>query len=193
MDAASYLTMIRRYWRSIIGVALVGGALGVAAGLAAVPLYSSSAKVLFVGTDGPTVQLAVQSYADLARTEAVLEPAADRLGIEDYRDLQKQVAAGAPLISQIIVITVNDDEADRAAEIANAVAASVVQQSEDDAAGLGDGVFQSRVVETATPADQPVGSGAAGAVMTGVLGGLVLGMLQALARWRRARARSRPE
>ncbi len=190
MDAANFLIMVRRYWRSIVVAGLIGGGLGMVAGALATPVYSSSAKVLFVGTDGPTVQLAVQSYADLAKTEAVLEPAAGRLGVDDYRELRNHVAAGAALISQIIVVTATDDEPGRAADIADAVAASVVEQADDDAAGLGEGVFRSRVVETATAAAEPVGSGTAGAVMSGVLAGLVLGMLVALVRWRRARARS---
>ncbi|MFT2692204.1 polysaccharide biosynthesis tyrosine autokinase [Clavibacter zhangzhiyongii] len=135
MELREYIRILRRSWVLILLVLLLG--VGAAAGYSLVqtPEYRASAKVFVSTQSAGTVQdlsqgssftqQAVKSYADVVSTPVVLEPVIARLGLDATADsLAPRVTATAAVDTVIIEIAVQDEQAESAAAIANAVAGS---------------------------------------------------------------------
>ncbi|WP_236006669.1 YveK family protein [Clavibacter zhangzhiyongii] len=135
MELREYVRILRRSWVLILLVLLLG--VGAAAGYSLVqtPEYRASAKVFVSTQSAGTVQdlsqgssftqQAVKSYADVVSTPLVLEPVIARLGLDATADsLAPRVTATAAVDTVIIEIAVQDEQAESAAAIANAVAGS---------------------------------------------------------------------
>ncbi|MFT2710309.1 polysaccharide biosynthesis tyrosine autokinase [Clavibacter sp. Sh2126] len=135
MELREYIRILRRSWILILLALLLG--VGAAAGysLAQTPEYRASAKV-FVSTQSAGsvtdlsqgnafTQQAVKSYADVVSTPVVLEPVIAQLGLDETAEtLAPRISASAAADTVIIEIAAEDQQAESAASIANAVAKS---------------------------------------------------------------------
>ncbi|MDJ0337975.1 polysaccharide biosynthesis tyrosine autokinase [Cryobacterium sp. PH31-O1] len=195
MEPIDYLRTITRRWLLIIIVGLLGGA--VAWGYAAtLPTQYQATNSVFVTSDrGETTsellqtstftQNLVESYAQLATTPTVLGPVISRLGLEtSTQALASRVTAVTPLNTVFIEITVTSRSAAQAVDLADAVSESLATAVEN-LAPKGPDNLPSITVKTVSPAQLPGSPFAPNTqliVLTGLLLGLVLGVLYALAR-----------
>ncbi|OUE21049.1 Tyrosine-protein kinase YwqD [Clavibacter michiganensis] len=135
MELREYIRILRRSWILILLALLFG--VGAAAGYSLVqtPEYRATAKVFVSTQSAGTVsdlsqgnsftQQAVKSYADVVSTPVVLEPVIAQLGLaETAESLAPRVSASAAADTVIIEIAAQDQQAETAAVIANAVAKS---------------------------------------------------------------------
>ena len=135
MELREYIRILRRSWILILLALLLG--IGAAAGYSLVqtPEYRASAKVFVSTQSAGTVsdlsqgnsftQQAVKSYADVVSTPVVLEPVIAQLGLDETAEsLAPRVSASAAADTVIIEIAAQDQQAETAAVIANAVAKS---------------------------------------------------------------------
>jgi len=152
LELRDYLRVVRKGWIIIVAATLAGVAVGALASLLATPTYVSSTR-LFVSvqaqessTTGDLVQGSsaaqqkVRSYVDVVTSDAVLAPVIDELGLDlTPAQLAAQVSADSPLNTVLINVTVTDTDAQRAADVVNAVSASfadvVVDELESPAGG----------------------------------------------------------
>ncbi|MBC7632320.1 polysaccharide biosynthesis tyrosine autokinase [Aeromicrobium sp.] len=136
MDLNEYVNVLRKRWLTIAVTAILGAVAGYGWAATTTPTYQATSKVFVSLSNGNTVndlvqgstftQNLVQSYAQLVPTPAVLDPIIAQLGLDTTaRRLAKSVAADTPLNTVIIEISVTDSRADRASQIANAVAAQL--------------------------------------------------------------------
>lgn len=134
MDVRDYLRLVRKRWILIVAFVVGAIALGAVYTLATPKKYEASAR-MFVALDngGDTSQLAqgnsfaqarVQSYTQVATSPAVLTPVIKSLHLDmTVKELAGKVSADAPLNKVIINLHVTDGSPERAAQLANAVAA----------------------------------------------------------------------
>jgi tyrosine-protein kinase len=139
MDLKQYLALLRRRWLYVLAGVLVGTAAAAAFAWSQAPTYTAS-TVLFVSTPSDQVdpaqayqgglfsQQRVQSYAAIVASPIVLSPVQKQLGLkESMQTLQRNVTASAPLNTVLVDISVNDHDAQRARDIANAITRRLVQ------------------------------------------------------------------
>ncbi|TFB75824.1 polysaccharide biosynthesis tyrosine autokinase [Cryobacterium glaciale] len=195
MEPIDYLRTITRRWLLIIIVGLLGGA--VAWGYAAsLPAQYQATNSVFVTSDrGETTsellqtstftQNLVESYAQLATTPTVLGPVINQLGLDiSTQALASRVSAVTPLNTVFINITVTSRSAAQAVDLADAVSDSLATAVEN-LAPKGPDNLPSITVKTVSPAQLPGSPFAPNTqliVLTGLLLGLALGVLYALAR-----------
>lgn len=137
MDVREQLLVLRRSWRLITTFALLGTIFAGVASLLTPTSYTASTS-LFVSTQnsetsaelqqGSVFALArVQSYVDVTSKPAVLQPVIDKLGLGMTPEaLAAKIKTSTARNTVIIEIEARDRSAQRSAEIANAVAASLV-------------------------------------------------------------------
>lgn len=137
MDVREQLLVLRRSWRLIAVLSLVGM---IGAGLASLltPTTYTASTSLFVSTQnsetsaelqqGSVFALArVQSYVDVTSKPTVLQPVVDKLGLNMTPEaLSAKIKASTARNTVIITIEAQDRSAERSADIANAVAASLI-------------------------------------------------------------------
>lgn len=195
MELGEYVRIVRKHWIVImlIGLLGLGGAYAYAKSLPATYRATASIIVSSIGGEsvGELVQGAtytdnrIESYAQLATSPYVLEPVIAELDLSmTPRTLARMVIASRPVSTYFLEIRVTDGIPQRAAEIANAVSrelARAVAELEGDEAG-GQSTVQLTVVATAMPPAFPSGPNTRLYVATGLLVGLALGVLFALAR-----------
>lgn len=195
MELSEYIRILRKNWVIIVALFLV--TLGVATiyTLTRVPTYQSSSTV-FVSTQGGSTaaelqqgssftQARINTYVGLATTPAVLAPVIAELGLESSAEtLSRGVTASAALNSTLITVTASDPDPERAADIANAVAASlaVVVPSLEPEGEDGSSPVRLSPVRDAQPADDPSSPNAALNLALGGLIGLVLGIVATIVR-----------
>lgn len=137
VELRDYIRILRRNWLFIVLLVLVAVAAASAYSITRTPIYSASTKV-FVSTQmGDTsselvqgnnfTQARVKTYSSLVDTPIVLLPVIARLELKDTlpEDLAPDVSASAPLDTTLIEITVTNADPALAANIANAVGASL--------------------------------------------------------------------
>ena len=195
MEPIDYLRTITRRWLLIVIVGLIGGA--AAWGYAStIPAQYQATNSVFVTSDrGETTsellqsstftQNLVQSYAQLATTPTVLEPVISRLGLNiSAQALAARVTAVTPLNTVFINITVTSRSAAQAVSLADAISDSLATTVEN-LAPKGPDNLPSITLKTVSPAQLPGAPFAPNTqliVITGLLLGLVAGVLYALAR-----------
>lgn len=195
MEPVDYMRTITKRWLLIVIVGLLGGA--VAWGYAAtLPAQYQATNSVFVTSDrGETTsellqtstftQNLVQSYAQLATTPTVLGPVISERGLNISTEaLASRVTAVTPINTVFINITVTSRSAAEAVELADAVSASL-STTVESLAPTGPDNLPSITVKTVSPAQLPSSPFAPNTqliVITGVILGLVLGVLYALAR-----------
>ena len=195
MEPIEYLRTVTRRWLLIVITGLLGAA--AAWGYAAtIPAEYQATNSVFVTSDrGETTsellqtstftQNLVQSYAQLATTPTVLDPVISRLGLNiSSQALATRVTAVTPLNTVFINITVTSRSAQQSVDLADAVSSSLATTVEN-LAPKGPDNLPSITVKTVSPAQLPGSPSAPNTqliVITGLLLGLVLGVLYALAR-----------
>lgn len=193
MELDDYVRLLRRYWRSIALPVVVGALVGWALSTTATPVYSSSARVLFVGPDGPTTQFATLTYRDLVSTPRVLQPVADELDLGDGAPLGGRVVASGSTGSAIITITAEDADPQLAASISQGVAESLIAEAaEVEALASEEPITHGSVVAAAGVPSVPVSPDTRFYVVGGGFAGLLVGLGQALVRYWRSRGMRAP-
>ncbi len=138
VELLEYFRILRRKWPVIVAAALIGAGVAAAACLLLKPTYTAETQ-LFVAIQssgsasdlqqGNTFgQARVQSYVKTVTTPMVLQPAIDSLGIETTPDeLARNIKATADLNTVLITIAVSGGSAAETANVAQAVADSLVR------------------------------------------------------------------
>jgi len=195
MEFQQYLHILRRYWRSALATVLACVAVAAVVTLLQKPTYASTASVFISvesgGTAGELSQGAtyaerqVGSFVSVATSAMVLQPVIDELGLDlSVKQLADKLSVSSPAATSIIRVAADDEYAQRSADLANAVAASLQRSTEELAPPGPDG---NRLV-SATIIDQAVAPAAPSAprptmnLALGVLLGLLVGFGQAVLR-----------
>ncbi|MFJ4970011.1 lipopolysaccharide biosynthesis protein [Streptomyces sp. NPDC088755] len=171
------LTRLPPWWPLPVCV-LLGTASGLSYGLLASPQYEATSYAMAVAEEetDPSAALGyAQSYGRLVTSDATLSYAQGAAG-EPVRALRSQVRSETSPDSPMIAVTGTSEDADRAADIANAVIEAVVVSSGHVSEDTGVKLIQ---FTHAMKPDQPVSpsvplGSAVGAAAGGLLGGLVL-------------------
>ncbi|MDN3311623.1 polysaccharide biosynthesis tyrosine autokinase [Microbacterium oryzae] len=136
MELSDYIRVLRKNWIVILVITLVGVGAAAVYSLTRTPLYESTSEVMISSQAGSTIAeqqqgnsytlARVASYVELATTPRVLDDVISELGLKtSARSLAQSVSATSPLNTTIVAVTATDADATRAADIANAVAASL--------------------------------------------------------------------
>jgi polysaccharide biosynthesis transport protein len=188
VDLRDYVLVVRQHLVFITVTTLVG--LLVAAGATALipPTYQSQAQV-FVSVQGQGTdqllqvsdfsQQRVKSYVEAITSPLVLDPVIADLGLPmDASELGRNLQATVPLDTVLINLTASDDDAQRAADIVNAVTAQFVRTVPELEEPTGDAAFpvQVTVLRQGTAAEDPVSLSLPINLAMGLLGGLVIGL-----------------
>jgi len=138
-DTFALLPLLRRWWWALLlGALLAGGAaLFVTSHMS--PEYKGEAKFIVGPINANADDLGAsgslaRTYSELAADRPVLRYAIDRAGSDlTVKELQKSLTATANDITRILTITVLDDSARKAANLANAIGARLRKLSRADA------------------------------------------------------------
>ena len=142
MELRDYLRILRKHWLVIVALTVLGAGAGLAYATFTTPVYTSSARV-FVSTTGAasTSELAqgnsytmqrVQTYSELVKTAAVIQPTIDALGLtESVGAVRGRVSATSPANTTIIDITAKGSDGQAAASLATEVARQLITVVED--------------------------------------------------------------
>jgi len=152
MDVAGYLAIARRWWLLIALATVLGGVGGWLGSSTAPRTYESQARLLVgpVNADFDTLRAAeqlTQTYANVATSDAVLSGAGSESGIS-AAELRDVVSARADGPARLVTIRAKSVDPARAAELANAVSASLATFA-SAAAARPEGEI--RVVDPGTP------------------------------------------
>lgn len=192
MDLLDLLPILRRRW--IVPVATVAAfVLVVMVFLAAAPTVYSTNAQLFVATapatEGPQADdggaLAIgrtRSYTDLVDAPEVVFAVIEALDLDlTPEQVRSRVAASAPLGQVLIDVAVSDEDPDRAAAIANAVAVALADHLADVEVAVGAlPPVQATLVRPASPPAAPVASPTMLLLGFAVMAGLLVGTASAV-------------
>ncbi|WP_308492983.1 polysaccharide biosynthesis tyrosine autokinase [Microbacterium terrisoli] len=136
MELSDYIHILRKHWIAIALITLLG--IGVAAGysLTRTPQYEASSTVVVSTQTGDSIAdlqqgnsftlARVNTYTNLVTTPSVMVPVIDKLKLNTtVTKLTDRVSATSPLNTTLITITATDPSPMQAANIANALAASL--------------------------------------------------------------------
>lgn len=137
VELRDYLGLLRKYWRRISALTLVGIAVAAVYSLLVTPTYTSTTSVLLTVQSGDSAgELAsgssyterqVTSFAEVAESYVVLQPVIDQLGLGGTpEDLAERVHVRIPANTAILAIEVQDSDPDRATQTAAAVGQRLV-------------------------------------------------------------------
>ena len=195
MELRDYLVILRKSWFLILVFALLGVGGAAAVTLVMTPKYTSTTTVFVSSesasnvsdlTQGNTFTLSrVKTYADLVTTPSVLEPVIAALGLGvSSSELAQGITASASTNTTLITISVEDPDAVRAAEIANAVGSSLTSVVADIETPTDSDTSPVRltVVEKATATFTPSSPNVLLNLALGVLVGIALGLAIAVLR-----------
>lgn len=192
MELTDYIRILRKNWVIILVAALVGVGVGAAWSLTRTPQYEASSTVFVSTQAGASIQelqqgstftqSRVQTYTQLVTTPIVMNPVIAELELGTTASaLDAQVTASAALNTTLITITVTDPDPVQAAEIANALGASLTAAVEQIEAVQGaDGTETSPVrlsrVRDALPPLEPSSPNVPLNLALGGLVGLAIGI-----------------
>lgn len=190
MELTDYIRILRKNWLIIVVATLLG--VGVAAGwsLTRTPQYEASSTVFVSSQAGGTIgelqqgqnftQSRVTTYSNLVSTPIVMGPVIAQLELGmTAGELASKVSASSPLNTTLITITVTDSDAVRAAEIANALGASLTSAVQEIETPQGEGAtspVRLTRVKDAIPPLTPSSPNVPLNLALGALVGLALGL-----------------
>ena len=202
MTLRSYVRVLRKRWRIIVALTLLGLG-GAAAVTMLLPVTYSAQATAFVAITAPGTDTAnsnsnnslyqssqfalqrVKSYSDVVNSPAVLEPVIAQLNLNTTVDeLQHRVTADNPVDTVLLNVTAKDSSAAGAQRTANAVTdqlGKVIERLETSKEGTTPPVK----VTTAVPASVPVAPISPRTnlnIVLGLLVGLSLGIVAAVMR-----------
>jgi polysaccharide biosynthesis transport protein len=137
MELADYLAILRKYWASVLGVAIIGVVVAAVVSLLTTPTYTATASVFVTVQSGGTAadlnqgstyaENQVKSFAQVVTMPVVLDPVISELGLDvTTAQLAQQITVTIPTNTAVIQVAVVDTDAIRTAQIANAVANQLV-------------------------------------------------------------------
>ena len=186
MELRDYLRILHKNWILLLVLLLVGLGGGTAYALLQEPKYTASTQLyVSVRTDGAATGDLVQgttfarqmvtSYVDVVTTALVLEPVIEELGLDiSVGALGSQISATTPLNTVLIDITVTNTDPERAAEIANAVAASFTEAVQGTLElPAAEGAVSPVSINVTEPATAPTSATSPNVRMLILLGGLL--------------------
>lgn len=198
MEIPDILRSLRRRWAVVLGFLMAGIAAAAASICFATPEYDATTRLYITiasaesgsATDlvqgGNAAQQRVHSYVDIVSTPRVLQPAIEELGLNTTADdLARSVRASSPNESVLLNITVRDDSPRRAADTANAIAASFTRLVTDDLEAPKTDAPSPVSVRIVQPALEPTDRATpqtTRSLLLGIGGGLATGILAALLR-----------
>lgn len=198
MTADQFLMALSKHWREVLGVVLMGVLASLGFAVTRPVLYESSSTVYVSaeqsGSRGGVIQsshyvdVAVQSLAKVGTTPQVLGPVIRKLGLRvTDRQLAEHVSVDVGTNTVVLTVRALDRSAAGSARLANAVRASLaIRQSE-----LSSSVVSAtgrvpaltvHTVSTAQPPSTSVSPNLRFILASGVLAGLLLGLLYAVSR-----------
>ena len=195
MDPIQYVNALRKRWVTVVAFVLLGALAGFLYTAAQPVLYRATSSV-FVSSQrgGSTSELVqgttftenlVESYAELATLPVVLDPVIEQLGLDvSAKALANSISADIKINTVIIEVTAVSTDRRQAAALANAVTASLATQAPALAPSTdeeGPAIAMKQVAQAQVPS-RPFSPNRNLFVTTGILGGLALGVVYALAR-----------
>ncbi|MGO0577078.1 Wzz/FepE/Etk N-terminal domain-containing protein [Ornithinimicrobium panacihumi] len=127
----SLSSVLAKGWGWIVRLALLGAALGVAAGFLWPKTYEASAVLIL--SEQPGGQLSMETEQLVASSTEIMTHAAEGLGTTAAQ-VRQAVSVSVPRGAKALRFTAEADQAGRAAELANAVAVAYRDQGTDAAA-----------------------------------------------------------
>ncbi|MDL5352755.1 polysaccharide biosynthesis tyrosine autokinase [Microbacterium sp. zg-YB36] len=191
MELREYVRILRRNWAIIVAVTLLGVGVAAAWSLSRTPEYRAQSTVFVSSQAGESIaeleqgssftQSRVATYANLVTTPIVLDPAVETLDVDvESADLAAHVRATVVPNTSLITIAVTDTDPERAADTANAVAASLAATVEALESADGSGGTPSPVrltpVHAARAPQSPSGPNVRLDLLIGGLIGAAVGM-----------------
>lgn len=195
MELSDYIRILRKNWLVMVVLTLLGAAVMVGYTLTRTPIYESSSTVFVSTQAGNTAaelqqgstftQARINTYVGLVSTPIVLDRVIDSLDLDvTAKSLANQVKVTAAPNSTLITVTVSDQDAARAADVANAIATSLsaaVPRLEPEASD-GSSPVRLSLVSQAESAVAPSSPNTSLNVGLGVFIGLALAVLVAVLR-----------
>lgn len=195
MELQQYLKVFRDYWRSILATLFVVVIATAGYTLMQAPTYTATATVFVTVESGDSAgelsqgasyaERQVQSFVQVVETAAVLDPVIDEFSLDSTsRSLAGQISASSPNSTSLIDITASGGDATETAELANAVAASLVVTVDDLAptSSNGQGLVSASVIDPATVPNTPSAPKPTTNIALGIILGALIGLGQALLR-----------
>lgn len=136
MELHDYIRILRKSWLLIVVATLLGVGIAAAYSLTRTPQYEASSTVA-VSTQGSGsvaelqqgssfAQTRINTYVGLVKTPMVLNPVIAQMDLDmTSTELARKVSASAALNTTLITVTVEDADPVLAAELANAITASL--------------------------------------------------------------------
>lgn len=196
MTLKAYLRILRKRWRTVLILAILGAVAGNVITLLLPPVYSAK-TTSFVSITGNGTQPAalynnsqfalkqVASYTDVVHSPAVLQPVINGLNLHmSTQQLAKQVSATNPANTVLLMVQAQGSSAVQAQAIANGVAqhlGSAIETIETPKAG-GPSPVQVKIAVPAALPTAPASPSLSLDVALGVLVGLALGIAIAVLR-----------
>jgi receptor protein-tyrosine kinase len=189
VDFKQFLLVLRRRWRGVALVFLLGLGVAAAASYALTPKYESTAKVIVSvnasnasEASGAAFFLAnrVQSYADLAQSTELAERVIDVLDLDmTPAELSSQISTEVVEETSVIAITVTDEDPNEAQTIADVVTTEFKSYAEEIET-IGEG-GQSQIALNVTDPPEYKGSPVSPDWILNLLAGGLIGLLIGLA------------
>ena len=190
MDHRQFWNLVGSRWIVLVAFALVGLVAGAGYSLATPKVFSAESE-LFVsvaGIDntsdlaqgGAFSQQQARNYSQIATKQLVLEPVISSLGLtSSVKSLALNVSVTVPLNTSIISIVVTDSSPVGAANIANAIATSLVDEVIKLVPKKSDGTTPVRLkpLQNATPPSDPSAPNAGISLLLGLLAGVLAGLV----------------
>jgi capsular polysaccharide biosynthesis protein len=162
VDLSGYLSLAKRWWWTLVVATVIAAVAGFLVGSRIAPTYASQATLLVgpVTSDLDTIRASGQiahTYAELVTSQPILQGTIAQLGLPvTVEELRENVRASANEVTRLLTIEVRDDDSERAARVANSLAAALVQLATSEGADTGarDGFAQ--VIDAAVPSTDPV-------------------------------------
>ncbi|MGC0398748.1 capsular polysaccharide biosynthesis protein/Mrp family chromosome partitioning ATPase [Streptomyces sp. SAI-126] len=199
MDLKAYRRLLHFHWVAILVLTLMGAAVGAAVAQSRPPVYAAKVQMLVtVSAQGEDSSQAYQgallaqqrakSYTTLLTGQSVLRQLTDQLGLNySVEHMKSHVTASNPTDTAVIDVTVEDGSARQAKKIAEGLgpAFSRIVTSAENAGQAGDGqapVINVRTLDPVQLLDGPVSPHKSFDIVLGLVGGLFLGLVWAVAR-----------
>lgn len=197
MSAHEYLRVLRRRWRWVVALVCAGAAVAAFSSFTTAPTYRATSSVFFslpfgnsandLAQGSTFAQNQASSYALLATTPTVLGPVIEELVLDvSVRELARQVSTEVVPDTVVVQVSATDATPEAAARLANAVTERLVITVGNLAPVDDEGraTVTATTVAEAAPSNAPVAPRTTLNVAVGLLAGLALGVLLAVARER---------
>lgn len=194
MTLVDYVTILRRSWRLVLVMLVLGASLGYVYAQNQPFTYRATSQVLVsadrAGSTSDLVQGStfvenlVSSYALMSTSELVLQPVIDELDLEGTpRQLARSISVDSPLNTVVININVVSGDPARTSAVANAVADELaVAVSKVSPVVEGQPAVRVTTIQSATTPNVPIAPNKKRLTVLGLGLGLILGVALAFLR-----------